>query len=129
MFHSENRHIGMGTREQHPDPLMEIHPETARELGIANSDWAYIETRRGVIRQRALVTNTIHPRVVSIEAHWWFPEEPGQEPWLHGLWHSNANVLTMIDLDSCDPVTGGWPMRGLLCKVYKALSREPKVKT
>ena len=51
--------------------------------------------------------------------NWWFPEQPAREPWLHGLWQSNANVLTMDDPDTCDPLTGGWPARALLCKVYK----------
>ncbi|MFC1928109.1 molybdopterin-dependent oxidoreductase [Chloroflexota bacterium] len=118
-FHSEHRQLGMGMREKHPDPLMEIHPDTARELGIADGDWAYIETRRGVIKQRARLTTGIHPRVVNVESHWWFPEQPAQEPWLHGLWQSNANVLTLDDPEACDPVTGGWALRALLCKVYK----------
>jgi anaerobic selenocysteine-containing dehydrogenase len=120
MFHSENRHWGMGTREQHPDPIMEIHPDTATPLGIAEGDWVCIETRRGVIRQRARVTEEIHPQVVNVQRHWWFPERPAREPWLHGLWESNANVLTPADdPDTFDPVTGGWPLRALLCKVYK----------
>jgi thiosulfate reductase/polysulfide reductase chain A len=109
----------MGMREQHPDPLMDIHPDTARSLGIAEGDWAYIETRRGVIKQRARLTKGIHPKVVNAQGLWWFPEEPAQEPWLHGMWHSNANVLTMDDTDALDPLTGGWPVRALLCKVYK----------
>ena len=119
MFHSENRQIGIGTREQHPDPLMDIHPDTARSLGIADGDWAYIETRRGVIKQKARVTDGIDPRVINVQSHWWFPEQPAQEPWLHGLWWSNSNVLTMSDPDTFDQVTGGWPLRALLCKVYK----------
>ncbi len=120
MFHSENRHIGMGTREQYPEPLMEIHPDAAGPLGIADGDWVYVETQRGAIRQKAKLTQGIDARVINVQSHWWFPEEPGCEPWLHGLWPSNANVLTRIDLDTCDPVTGGWPMRALMCKVYKA---------
>jgi anaerobic selenocysteine-containing dehydrogenase len=118
-FHSENRQLGMGMREQHPDPLVDIHPDTAGSLGIAEGDWVFIETRRGIIKQRARVTKGIHPKVVNVQSHWWFPEQPAQEPWLHGLWQSNANVLTMDDPDSCDPLTGGWPLRALLCKVYK----------
>jgi anaerobic selenocysteine-containing dehydrogenase len=122
LFHSEHRQLGMGMREQHPDPLMDIHPDTAGELGIANGDWAYIETRRGVIKQIARITTGIHPRVVNVESHWWFPEQPAQEPWLHGVWQSNANVLTLSDPETCDPLTGGWPLRALLCKVYKAVT-------
>lgn len=122
LFHSENRQLGTGMREQHPDPLMDIHPDTARELGIVDGDWAYIETRRGVIKQKAKLTTTIHPKVVNVESNWWFPEQPAQEPWLHGVWQSNANVLTMDDPDACDPLTGGWALRALLCKVYKVQS-------
>ena len=119
LFHSEHRQLGIGTREQHPDPLLDIHPDTAKKLGIANGDWAYIETRRGVIKQKARLTTGIDPRVVNVESHWWFPEQPAQEPWLHGVWQSNANVLTLDDPEACDPLTGGWALRALLCKVYK----------
>jgi anaerobic selenocysteine-containing dehydrogenase len=106
MFHSENRHWGMGTREQHPDPIMELHPDAAGPLGIAEGDWVCVETRRGVIRQRAHVTNEIHPRVINVQRHWWFPEQPAPEPSLHGLWQSNCNVLTMgDDPDTYDPTT------------------------
>jgi len=119
-FHSEHRQLGMGLREQHPDPLMDIHTDTAKALGISDGDWACIETRRGVIKQKARVTPDIHPRVINIEASWWFPEQPGREPCLHGAWQSNANVLTQDDPAACDPLTGGWPMRALLCRVYKA---------
>ena len=120
MFHSENRQIGIGTREQYPDPLMDIHHDTARDLGIKDGDWVYVETRRSVIRQRAKLTDEIDPRVINVQSHWWFPEQPAREPWLHGMWESNANVLTMSDPETFDPVTGGWPLRALLCKVYKA---------
>lgn len=118
-WQSEHRHLGAGLREQHPDPLMDIHPDTAHELGIADGDWAYIETRRGVIKQKANITARIHPKIVNVEHGWWFPEQPAQEPWLHGLWQSNANVLTTDDPDACDRLSGGGAHRALLCKVYK----------
>lgn len=121
MFHSENRQWGVGTREQYPEPIMDIHPETAAKHGIEDGDWVYVETMRGVIRQKARVADEIDPRVVNVQSHWWFPEQPYREPWLGGLWESNANVLTPAgDPDFFDPVTGGWPLRALLCKIYKA---------
>jgi len=56
-----------------------------------------------------------------IDQHgWWYPEEEGAEPSLHGVWKSNCNVLTDDDPDICNPISGGWPLRTLLCKVYKA---------
>ena len=51
MFHSENRQLGIGTREQYPDPIMDVNVDTARELGIQDGDWVYVETRKGVIKQ------------------------------------------------------------------------------
>lgn len=117
-FHSDHRQLGTGMREQHPDPLMDIHPDTAHKLRIAHGDWAYIETKRGRIKQKANITDGIDPRVINIESHWWFPEQPAKEPSLHGLWQSNANVLTMDDPDICDPISGGWALRALLCRVY-----------
>jgi hypothetical protein len=57
--------------------------------------------------------------VVNCQHNWWFPEQPGREPWLYGMWQSNVNVLTMDDPDTCDQLCGSWPARALLCKVYK----------
>jgi anaerobic selenocysteine-containing dehydrogenase len=76
---------------------MDIHPETAQKVGITNGDWAYIETKRGRIKQKANVTETILTSVINSEASWWFPEAKAEEPSLHGLWESNASILTIDD--------------------------------
>ncbi len=119
LFHSEHRQLGIGMREKHPDPLLTIHPETAKKLGIEDGEWVWIETRRGRIKQKAILSTAILPDVVNAEASWWFPEKPAEEPSLFGLWESNANVLTPDDDEFFDPLTGGWANRALLCKVYK----------
>ena len=118
--HSEFRQWGTGMREKHPDPLADVNSEDAKLLGIDDGDWIYIETRRGRIRQKARVSENIPCGMVNAEASWWFPEMSAEEPSLHGLWESNANVLTPDDPETCDPLTGGWQTRGLLCKIYKA---------
>ncbi len=119
MFHSEHRQLGIGMRERHPDPLLTIHPDTAARLGIKEGDWVWIETRRGRIKQRASFDAGILPGVVNAEASWWFPEQPGEDPNLFGVFQSNANVLTPDGDEFCDPLTGGWASRALLCKVYR----------
>jgi len=119
MYHSEHRQVD-SLRRQHPDPVAQVNPKTAAELGIENGDWIWIETPRGRIRQRCQLFDGIDPRVVHAQHGWWFPELPGEEPWLHGVWESNANVLTSDDPDQCNKISGGWPLRALLCKVYKA---------
>jgi thiosulfate reductase/polysulfide reductase chain A len=117
-FHSEFRHVG-SLRKRHPDPLVQIHPDTAHRLGIENGDWVWIETAVGRVRQRCRYYNDLDPRVVNAEHGWWFPELPGEEPWLHGVWESNINVCTNDDPDRCNPMLGSWPLRTFLCKVYK----------
>ena len=64
-FNSEHRQLA-NLRRAHPDPLVEIHPETAGRLGIVKGDWVWIETRRGRIRQKARITDEIDPRVVHV---------------------------------------------------------------
>jgi thiosulfate reductase/polysulfide reductase chain A len=117
--HSEFRHYGMGMREQHPEPIVDLNTADAAELGIAEGDWVTIETRRGSIRQKARISDRIPKGMVNAQASWWFPEMPAGEPSLHGLWESNANVLCLDEPDDCDPLTGGWQSRALLCRVSK----------
>ena len=118
MFHSEYRQIE-SIRKRHPHPLAQVHPETAKKYDIANGDWIWIESPRGKIRMKCQYFDGISPQVVHAEHGWWFPELPGQEPWLHGVWESNANVLTDDDPDVCNAMTGGWPLRTALCKIEK----------
>lgn len=118
-YHSEHRQVA-SLRKMHPDPIVQINSETAKNLGISDGDWVWIESPRGKIRQKCRLFDGIDPRVVHVEHGWWFPEEDGAEPSLHGVWKSNCNVLTDDDPAICNSISGGWPLRGFLCKVYKA---------
>jgi anaerobic selenocysteine-containing dehydrogenase len=102
-------------REIQLDPLVQIHPESAHKLGIKNGNWVWIETPRGRIKQVAELFEGIDPRVVNAQASWWYPEDPGPD---HGIFKSNANVLTSND-SPYDPVFGSVPLRALLCRIYK----------
>lgn len=119
-FHSEYRQLGIGMRERHPDPLVDIHPVTATKINLNEGDWVWIETKRGRIKQKVHLNYGILPDVVNCEAGWWFPEQPVQ-PGLHGLFESNANVVTADDEEYLDPLTGGWAGRALACKMYKGV--------
>jgi anaerobic selenocysteine-containing dehydrogenase len=118
-YHSEHRQIE-SMRKERPHPLVQINPKTAAELGIGDGDWVWVETPRGRMKQRCQLFDGIDPRVVHAEHGWWFPEQPGEEPWLHGAWQSNVNILTTDEVEQCNPVSGGWPVRGLLCRLSKA---------
>lgn len=116
-FNSEHRQIGR-LRKAHPDPIVEIHPDTAATAGIRAGDWVWIETRRGRISQKARLTDDIDPRVVHVEHGWWFPEQDGPE---HGIWRSNANLLTS-NAPPYDPAMGTYQLRALLCRIARAAS-------
>jgi len=113
-FHSEGRQ-NPKLRKIHPEPLVEIHPETAEKHEIKDGDWVWIETLRGKIKQKAKLTTIIHPKVIHVEHGWWFPEKPSPE---RGVWESNANILTN-NKPPYDPVIGTYQLRALLCKIKK----------
>ncbi|MCA1733079.1 MAG: molybdopterin-dependent oxidoreductase, partial [Acidobacteria bacterium] len=74
--------------DQYPEPRVEMHPKLAAKLGIADQDWARVESRRGNIVLRAQVVTTIRPDTVFIPYHW-----PGRKA---------ANQLT---ISAQDPVS------------------------
>lgn len=115
-YHSENRQVSV-LRGIQPEPVIEIHPKTAAELGIEQGAAVYIETKRGRIKQWALLTEGIDPRVVGVSYGWWFPEQ-GIES-LHGWKESNINILTESD-PPYNPEVGSTNLRGILCRVYSA---------
>jgi len=112
-FHSANRMIPW-LREIRPDPIVEIHPETANKHGIKEGDWVYIESPRGRAKERAKLNDGINPQVIVAEHGWWYPEieEPG-----HGWDISNINLLTDNSHESMDPVMGATSLRVLLCNI------------
>jgi len=111
-FQSEHRQLPL-CRKAHPEPLAEVHPDTAVAHGIEDGAWMWIETRRGRIKQKAKVTGKIDPRVIHCEHGWWFPERESAD---HGVWESNANVLT-DNRAPFDPAMGTYQLRGLLCRI------------
>ncbi len=51
--------------ELQPAGFVEISPELAAELGIANGDWVIVSTARGEAEARALVTERLQPLVIE----------------------------------------------------------------
>ena len=116
-FHSEGRQIP-SLRKRVPDPIIEIHPETAAKFNIEKGDWVWLETPRGRgerVKLKARMNPSIDPRVVNADHGWWFPEKPAPE---HGCFDSNVNVVLSFD-PPLEPVVGAVPTRGTLCRIYK----------
>lgn len=126
LHHSEHRQMQL-TRRLCPYPTVEIHPDTAKKLGINDGDWVYIETVRGKIKQKAWVTPKIPPYMIDIQHAWWFPERDAEEPTLYGVFESNANILTPDDDRYMDSPTGAAGFLPYLCKVYPVHNDGEKV--
>jgi len=120
-FHSEHRMIPW-LREIDPDPVVEIHPDTANDCGIGTGEWVWIENWMGRAKFKAKVTRVV-PRWMVMAAHgWWFPERKGEEPSLYGTWESNINLLLPMNAQGKDGL--GAPIKHSMCKIYKVAGRE-----
>jgi anaerobic selenocysteine-containing dehydrogenase len=111
-FHSEGRQLA-SLRKMNPDPQVEIHPDTAANLGIDEGDWVWIETQAARVKMRAKFLDGIASDVVSAQHGWWFPEEAPPE---YGWKKSSANLL-FGDTDY-DPDTGSESLGNGLCRIY-----------
>jgi anaerobic selenocysteine-containing dehydrogenase len=116
-YHSSGRQISP-LRERIPDPVVEIHPDTAGKEHIAHGDWVWIETpqiRGERVRLKAMLTTKLDPRMVHAQHGWWFPEKPAPE---HGCFDSNIDVV-LSDDPPRESICGSVPTRGTLCRIYK----------
>jgi anaerobic selenocysteine-containing dehydrogenase len=120
-FNSEHRNIPW-LHEIDPDPVVEIHPDTAGSLNINNGEWVWVENWVGRCQLKAKVTPIV-PRWMVMAAHgWWFPEKPGEEPSLYGMWQSNINQLLSMGCQGKDGL--GSPIKHSLCRIYKVNNGE-----
>lgn len=81
---TQTRRIG-ALVDQYPEPLCEIHPLFADQLGVADGDLVTVTSRRGAMTLPAHVVATIRPDTVFIPYHW-----PGSQA---------ANLLTNRAVD------------------------------
>lgn len=116
-YHASHRNIP-SLRKLSPQPVVELHPETAAKLDLQEGDRVRIETPRGKIRQTLRLNADLDPRVVVAAFGWWFPEKDPTE--LYGWQEANLNLLTDNGAPH-DPAMGSANLRGLICKVYKAI--------
>jgi anaerobic selenocysteine-containing dehydrogenase len=105
-------------RKHRLHPKAEIHPKTAADRGIMDSDEIVIETRSGSITQVAHVTDRIHPKVVNAAYGWWFAEA-GVE-FLYRWDKSNFNMLTTTK--RLGKAFGTPNLKGIGCRIRKKLN-------
>jgi anaerobic selenocysteine-containing dehydrogenase len=101
------------------EPVIEIHPGTAADIGVVDGDWVSLETVAGKIRLRAKYNDGLHPGVVCAPYGWWQAckelELPGYDPFSQ----NGANVNLIISNDYIDPISASVPHRSRMCRVTK----------
>ncbi len=117
--HSQQRALP-SLRKVSPEPMADLHPETALRHGIKNKQWMIVESPRGAIKVKARVTANIIPGVVCCQHGWWQEckelKLPGYDPFAA----DGANPAILIGTDLADPVSGSLPHRSYLCRVRPA---------
>jgi assimilatory nitrate reductase catalytic subunit len=71
--------------QQYPQPLVELHPQLAAQLGVQTGDLVRVVSRRATLTLSCQVVRTIRPDTIFIPYHW--PEA------------QSANLLTIRALD------------------------------
>jgi anaerobic selenocysteine-containing dehydrogenase len=114
----QSQHRGIARlRKRHPDPVVEIHPDTATRRGIADHGWVRIETPDGTSLGRAKLNGKLEPGVVCAEHGWWqgCAELDLQATATTGPACNNYNAL--IGNDVRDPISGSVPLRSYPCQI------------
>lgn len=117
-MHSQLRGLP-SLRKTAPNPLAEIHPETAGRLAVKSGEWVMVETPTGRVRAQAHVTDAILPGVVCCSHGWWEACEELGLPGFDPFTEAGANQNLLVGNDQHDPVSGGTPHRSTLCRVVK----------
>lgn len=117
-IHSSQRMI-KGMRKMHLEPYIRMHPETAKQNGINEGDWVWVESKRGKIRLKCQFDDKFFKEVVAGDFGWWFPEKPAEAPSLFGVFESNINVLSPDDLEFHSRSSGSWVLDKFLVKISK----------
>ena len=96
-----------GLRMKQSEPFVEIHPHDARRRDIAHGDRVRVESRRGEVEVRAIVSRQVRPGCIWMPLH--FSE-------------ARANLLTN---DAGDLVTGTAEYKVCAAEIVKVADRTP----
>lgn len=120
IFHHGTLRNTPWTRELWPYPETWINPETAREIGVEDGDWLWLESKRGKTQGRCRVTKSVAPKVIYQE-RFWNPELLNSDDPNRAWQVMNINVLTQNN-DECpfNDVYGTYTLRGIQINITKA---------
>lgn len=56
--------------DKYPEPLLEIHPDTAMDIGLVDGGYAHVASRRGSLRLKVDFSRKIRTDTVFVAFHW-----------------------------------------------------------
>ena len=122
--HGQHRSLP-SLRAKTPEPLVELNPEDADDLGILPRAPVHLETRVNAVTMKAHLNPELPRKVVRVMHGWWqgCPDLglPGYDP----FGRDGANVNLVIDNDVIDPITGSVPHRSYPCRIMAAAAAAP----
>lgn len=103
-------------RKRIPDPIIEIHPDTAGKLEIKEDDWVWIQTHQNKnrFRRKVVLSSTLHPTVVWCNSHFHYPEKRS----LRERLEPNINLSHTLE-GPYDPIDGASCLRGVPCRITR----------
>lgn len=104
-------------RRQYPYPLAEMSEQTAKDAGLMPGECVTVATDKGEA-QFILKTAKMRDGVVQVDYGWWHPEWEPKAPEFGGIWESNVNCVTTVELG--EPMIGTWSYNDIPCVVYKS---------
>ncbi len=116
-----SQHHGIpGLYNERPEPTVTINTSDAEERGIDDGDLVWVETMRGQVTMRALVTDDMMKG--TIDANMGGGGPVGPMAW------QKCNINDVTDLKQYDPISGFPVYKALLCDVVKVSDDTKKIK-
>ncbi|WP_051229563.1 molybdopterin-dependent oxidoreductase [Paludibacterium yongneupense] len=110
--HSQHRQLP-SLRRSMPDPLLEIHPDTAAAAGIAAGDWVDLVTPQARVPARARLDAHLAAEVVCAQYGWWqYADHAG-----------DSNRL--FDGERFDAISGSNSLRHAPCRIERSKRMRP----
>ena len=117
-IHSSHRHVA-SLRKKTPEPAVEMNERLAAQRGLAEGDWAVVETSTGEVRLRVRLNQALDDRVAIAEFGWWEDCPPLGLDAMNPAGWLTSNMNDALSDAARDPVSGSVPLRATRCDIRK----------
>ena len=117
-FQTGQRNIKV-LRDRCPLPQLFLHPTDAASEGIADGDWARLQTPTGQVVAQVSVQATMKQGHIRVPHGWWYPELRGKAP-LGGAFLSSDAMMCADDNAHLDREQGVPHFKGFAARIEKA---------